>query len=240
MKNLMLVGMAGLILGLGSADASLSGPELTRRAPKSVKIDDLTTETQKSVESPDGINMIWYLPPEFWEASFAADPTLDPAEVRDLQGMLQNSFVIAIVRGDLNEWGMMTFHPENRVAASYSVTFVDEHGKSTELQRAERIDPAMGSILGTLKPMLSAAMGEMGQNFHFFVYSDPAESRRVSPFEPGTLEVSLKRLGTDAAGTVAFEFPLDSLFEPRTCPHCAREQQIRWNFCPFDGTDLNK
>jgi hypothetical protein len=93
-------------------------------------------------------------------------------------------------------------------------------------------------LLKVLGPILSSAMGPMGQNMNFFVLDDHKKGGRlISPYEPGMLRITL----TDNKGVklepLLIEFPLDSLYVPRRCPN-GKPAHVSWMVCPWDGSKL--
>lgn len=205
-----------------------------------VSIDGLAEETQKSAEPTDGMNLVWYIPIEFWDVTLRQDPTIDEASRADMIGSLEEIFILGMVRADISNFGAFSFHDENEVLKHLTVTFIDKEGMKRALQPAEKVDPDVRMLLNMMRPMFTGAMGPMGESFHMIVYNDRDEAgnRIVSPLRDGTLRVNLQTLGKEAGGTINFEFPLDSLYEPRICTNCAEPAHIRWNWCPFCGTEL--
>ena len=70
----------------------------TRSARKLMfNIDELIAETQISCKDADSlISFVWYIPQEFWEASFAKDPSMSKEEVAEVLEILSEYEILAL------------------------------------------------------------------------------------------------------------------------------------------------
>ena len=217
-----------------------AGQAAERKPYGDVSIDDLIAETQLSCESPDGINIYWYVPIEYWQVALAAEEDLAPEIRKQLFDALGEYMVLGVVRGDMTAFGTIRFHDRARVKSSISVNWAPEGGDLVPLSITEAKGSDAAEVLKMVGPMLSAAMGNLGENFHLFLIRDrDAEGNRVaSPYERGVLRITATKLGTDSAGTIEFRSPFDALHIPRHCAACTKDMHITWNFCPWCGEKL--
>ena len=213
-----------------------------RKDASQVSMGAMLDETQQGAEPTDGINLVWYVPNEYWDVVLAQDSGVSDEERTETLRVLEDHFVLAVVRADIGMFGSMQFHDEVSVFKSFTATAIDAQGTRRKLERAESLSDEAELLMQSIKPALAQAMGPLGENFHMFVMDnrDANGQTIVSPLKQGQLEVVLEKLGNEQGGKVAFEFPLDSLFVPRECTKCSRPAHIRWNFCPFCGTELPK
>lgn len=213
-----------------------------RKDPAKVSPDKLISETQRSAEPTDGMNMVWYIPTEFWDVVLRQDPTLSEDGRKEMIDLLDDYFILGVVRADISQFGTFSFHGEQAVKNALTVTFVDVDGKKQQLKPAAKIPADMQNLLNAMRPIFTQAIGNMGQNFHMIVYPDKTEAgkRIVSPYEHGKLVVDMAKISKEAGGKVEFALPLDALFEPRVCDRCDEEAHIAWNFCPFCGAKLEE
>jgi len=112
--------------------------------------------------------------------------------------------------------------------------------KTRTLEPVQTINPELELVLGIFKPILGAAMGNLGKNMHFYVLDDRTKSskRLLDPYHAGRIRVQLAKTQGDIM-TAEIETPLDALFVPRICPN-GREAHVSWNYCPWSGTQLEK
>lgn len=210
---------------------------------KEVDTDKLTEECQKSTpKNDDGMNLVWWVPVEFWQATLMQDPTATGRDVKDMTDAMEGYITIGVIRSDISTFGAFRFHDEARTKKSLRVFWEDEQGKKVQLEWEDKPRAEINMIFGMMRPMLAAAMGQMGQNFHFYVLknTDKEGNTIVDPHAKGKLILEMDKLGTDAGGTIEIACPLDSLMKPRTCENCKEKMHSTWNYCPYDGEELPK
>ena len=235
MKKTLVVTVGAWALAAASV-AQLGAAE--RKTPKAIDLDALIKETQRSATSTGGMNVVWVIPVEFWRVSATREGVLNEAQIRQISSALEKYLIVGVVRADISPLGSFKFHDEKSVLANMRVTYVDEKGVQQAFQLPKTIDDDAKLIIKAIKPVLSAAMGNLGDNFHLFVFEDRDQfgKRIASPYEPGVLRVELKEHRQEKGGTVEFPFPLDSLHVPRECGKCSKKAHISWSYCPWCGT----
>jgi hypothetical protein len=209
-----------------------------RKALEAVSTDALSSEGQRVVSDADSLHFIWWIPVEFWEATFAQDASVPEADADEILRVLRPYSMLAVVQADISSLGAFRFFDRDRVANGLSIAYAAGGGaKPNRLMPLTDVDPDLEVIIGVLRPVLAAAMGNMGENFHFFVLSDDQGGKRVaSPYEFGEMQVSLADGSTSGVRT-SIELPLDALFVPRQCPN-GRPAHVTWSFCPWGGERL--
>lgn len=236
MRTLQLIGIFSLFVAtsMGAAD--------DRKPLREVSIDALTVELQKSAEPTEGLNLVWVIPIEFWQATFAQDPTIDADDAGPIIDALEEYIIVGVVRADISDFGAFRYHGERDVARALSVTYEPGENDPIRLNRPARVNEDVALLMDMMKPVLEQAMGALGESFHFFMYeAHDAEGRRIaSPYQPGRLIVRLAPFSEEHGGTVHFDMPLDSLHEPRQCVQCGQDAHISWEFCPWCGVRLTQ
>jgi len=224
-----------LTLLLGTNTFALEQKSISR-----VEIDELIAETQKTPPCGDEhMALVWWLPFEFWQASFASDTTSSQHDVQAMLNTLQPYFIIAVVQADISAFGAFTFYPKDAVEQNMTATYIDENGRNIQLESVQTLDPDLEMLIATFKPVLGAAMGNLGENFHFYVYSDisNAGTRKVDPHMKGKLTVRLAQSNGKILKT-EIETPLNSLYVLRKCPN-GKNAHVSWNYCPWTGKALS-
>lgn len=210
------------------------------RELKNVRIDTLIDETQIS-DSNEGLTLIWWIPQEFWGVALHQDPSLPEANREEILKTLDPYFMLAVIQGELSSLGGARFYDEATVKQNLMVSFEDNKGKIETFSSLEEIPSDIAILQGTIRPMLSQMMGNMGQNFHFFTFknADSQGKNRISAYENGIIKVQLAGIGKVSNSEFKIELPLNSLFIPRLCPN-GKEAHVSWKFCPWDGTELSE
>ncbi len=207
---------------------------------KDVEIDRLINETQVS-SSDEGITLVWWIPQEFWSVALHQDPSLPAANREEMLRTLEPYFMLAVIQGELSSFGGARFYDEATVQQNLTVAFEDDRGRVETFTTLQQIPPDIEILQSTIRPMLSQMMGNMGQNFHFFTFTNVNERGKpqISAYETGTIQVKLAGIGRVSDSEFEIELPLDSLFVPRVCPN-GKEAHVSWKFCPWDGTRLSE
>jgi hypothetical protein len=210
-----------------------------RKAPDAVSTDDLTSQSQEVVSDADKFDLVWWIPVEFWESVFAQDPSVDAATAAEIVSGLEAYSMLAVVQADISPLGAFDFLDNKRVASGLSVSYVPASGRSSSLEPLRDLDTNLELMLNVLRPVLAGAIGNMGENMHFFVFPDrDARGGRVaSPYEFGAVEITLAGRPQSTPVRASIELPLDALFVPRSCPN-GKPAHVTWTHCPWGGSKL--
>ena len=228
MKNVMLGMLVSLVMTSAFAAERLPASRIDTAA--------LTQDTQVILPGTEGghLAMFWWIPAEYWQSV----KKMDDATRKNLQEVFSGISLLAVAQADISKLGAFTFYPKDQVQQNLEITLTDENGKTTKVALVKKIKPEVEAILGYLKPIFTSAMGNLGNNMHFFVLEDRTAdiNRLVDPYKKGKLSIQLKRTdNTPISGDI--ELPLNSLFVPRQCPN-GKPAHISWNYCPWSGERL--
>jgi len=205
-----------------------------------VDTDELTKETQVSRGGDDEMNLVWWIPHEFWQATMGSDESMSDAETQMMLDELSDYCIFGVVRAHIGEYGSFDFVDEADVLSNLTIWHLDADGERTILSLSENVSDGAAALLGALKPILAAAMGPLGNHFHLFVFDDVDEdgNRIISPYEDGEVWVALTSVGQLGTVKMKIATPLNSLFVPPVCDDCGELMNITWNFCPWCGAEL--
>ena len=202
---------------------------------------DLTTETQKTAGADNAMDFVWWIPVEFWQVALANNPGVSEQQVAEIVETLRPYSVLAVVQADISSFGAFNFFDEDKVSRGLKVVYAPEKGSVIDISLDELVHPDVTLLLNQLSPILTAAMGNLGENFYFFPLpdTDDDENRIVSPYERGKLQVSLTAREGLQRSPFEIEFPLDALHRPRLCPN-GKPAHISWSYCPWSGKKLKQ
>ena len=210
---------------------------LEKKSFRQVRLDDLTKETQR-VYSENGVHLAWWIPPEFWEATFAREKGTSSEKKEQILQELRPYSMLAIVQADISPLGSFSFYNQREIEKHLRISYTGPDGKTRQLLPMKNIPQDLQLLQQRIKPILAAAMGNLGQNFYFFTLDDRAGHRRlISPYQTGALIVRLLKRDGNTIEPFTIETPLDALFVPRICPN-GKKAHISWKFCPWDGSRL--
>lgn len=200
---------------------------------KKVDLDDLIVETQLSTDDPDSMDLVWWIPNEYWTVIFEQDDTASAAEVQEVITALDQYSIFIVVKGKIGPFGGVKFKSEKEVKNIVNVKYRNE---KLVLMEEEDMDEYVTSFLTVMKPMLKNILGPMGDSMHFLVYSQQAESGNfvdIDPYGNDNIHVSLN---DDI--NLEFNLPLASLIKDKICPKTNKSLNGTWNYCPHDGAKL--
>jgi hypothetical protein len=199
---------------------------------KVVNIDALTSETQKMLSDPGRITMVWWIPAEFWKATFDRDPSVSKEGAETVIKTFRPYTVLVVVDGKIGSFGGVTYKTEATLRSSIQIT--DGQGISYGPLSDELIDADTKSLLVVMKPVFSNMLGQMGQNMCFILFPsvNKANQKIIDPFREGTFSVKLEE------NIFKWTLPLGSLIPSKICPVDNQELSGAWNFCPVHGNKL--
>ncbi len=220
--------------------AAIAANAVERRALGDVDANALTTEGQVMGGGADNVDLAWWIPTEFWEISVRGNPAADEFQANQLIDTLRPYSVIAIVQADVSPFGAFSFFGEDAISNGMLIEYIDKDGKRTIIPHNKEATPDVVILLNQMVPILAAAMGNLGENFYFFPLPDfdADENRLISPYEKGTVRVTLDTRDNIEKTVLEIDLPLDSLHVPRLCPN-GKPAHVSWRFCPWSGKKLN-
>ncbi len=233
--------MKKVVISCIVALAVTSAMAAEKKQMKDVDTDEFTTDTQitPAGAGDDHAALAWWIPNEFWKAILARDKTASEADKKAMLDALSGVSLVAVVQADISAFGAFKFYSKEEIERKMSISYTGADGNRLRLATMQTIDPDLQVVLGIFKPILGAAMGNLGSNMHFYVLNDKtnASLRLLDPYREGIINVKLtKRNGDLMTGNI--EMPLNSLFIPRKCPN-GKNAHISWNYCPWTGKKLD-
>lgn len=234
MKKPAIIKSKGIgLIGVLAAMFMLFGWVVAGLAQESkIDLNMLIQETQKMSQETDEMTLIWWIPEEYWQVSFAQDPTTTEAQTEEFLKVLRPYTLIAVVDGKMGAFGGVTYRPEADVRAGIQIR--DSQGAYYLPLSKDKIDVNTNNFLSMMKPVFANMLGPMGQNMHFFVF--PAvdkDGRKIAEVKKdGDFSVELD------GREFRWRLPLSSLLLPKVCLKCKEKCSGAWHFCPWCGASL--
>lgn len=198
---------------------------------ENVSFDSFTTETQYSSDNMDYVEMIWWLPTEFWKIIYTNDPTIGQNEIDQIVSMVDNYLIAIVIKGRIGMFGGVNYQSYEDLKSHVQVKYKNELLKIVE---HNRLDSDLQNLLSIMKPIMSNMLGNMGQNLHFFVFDNP-DNKKVLPVD----SISNDNLYFSMDGfSINADLPLSSLLLEKICPEDNAQLNGKWDFCPFHGKKL--
>ena len=127
-----------------------------------------TTDTQVTPKGTgdDYLALAWWIPNEFWESILSRETTSEGDKKAMLEAMSGVS-LLAVVQADITAFGTFKFYSIEEIEKNMTISFSGADGKKTRLSPMHKINHDLEVVLGVFKPILGAAMGNLGNNMHF-------------------------------------------------------------------------
>lgn len=241
--TLALLGFAGmLVLLLNSRTAEASVTEETKYESVTDSLIDntsLTTlieQTQLKSSQDGNIKMMWWIPYQYWKISGKNSPAFQRELLNEWSLKFKDYLVIAVLDARVSKYtGTFTFKDREQIADSVYIRLDD--GKKVFPLKENKIDDDIRDLLNRLPATLGASMGEMGRNFHFFVFDNRDKDNKL------IVDVD-KKMKLEAGWTTLSNFtlrlPLDLAVPPKFCPVDREQLSGKFDYCPYHGAPLSK
>ncbi|MDD5254948.1 MAG: hypothetical protein PHR11_02705 [Candidatus Omnitrophica bacterium] len=217
-----------LVLIAGNAFAQAE----PQAAPSRGDFNALIQETQKKSDKSGEMSFVWWIPLEYWEYSFAQNPSVGPQQAERVVSVFKPYTLIAVVDGTMGQYGAVTYRPEEEVRRH--VKLRDSKGLDYSPLAEADVSVEAKSFLAAMKPVLSSVLGPMGQNMYFFLFParDNGGQEISNAKKQGQLSVFL------GEREFTWKLPLSSVLPPKSCPVCGAKVSGAYSFCPWDGAKL--
>ena len=233
MKKMVLIMM--LILATGHLVFAAERKPIIDVSP-----DAFTTDTQVTLQGAgdNHLALAWWIPNEFWDAVLTRDPSTTEANKKAMMDAMAGVSLLAVVQADLTPLGSFQFYSKEAIEKEILIYYTNANEKKERIVPLKKIDSDLEVVLGVFKPILGAAMGNLGNNMHFYVLDDRVDSstRRMDPYKEGKIDIQLTNKENKVVDA-SIELPLNCLFVPRNCPN-GKEAHVSWKYCPWSGTRL--
>ncbi|KJJ37640.1 hypothetical protein [Aequorivita vladivostokensis] len=198
---------------------------------KDVSIDGMLNETQFSSDNPKMMEFVWWLPREFWEASYAQDPTSSEADYEELNKMFQDFELFGIIQGEIGHFGGITYYTKDTILKNLNIQY---KGENLMVVSEEEISADFLNFLMIMQPMLGNMLGQMGNNIHFVLLKS-IRGNEVLPINPLKSDELTIKLGDFEK---VIDLPLSSLLMEKKCPEDEKLYSGKWTYCPIHGKKL--
>lgn len=209
---------------------------------KDIDTDAFASDTQVTPKGAGDNHMAlaWWIPNEYWESLFSRDATTSASEKKAMLDAMSRVSLLAVVQADISAVGAFKFYSKEEIEQSMTLSYTGADGQKQRLSPLQTIAPDLEVVLGVFKPILGAAMGNLGNNMHFYVLSDRSKSspRLLDPYRNGQIDIQLARRDK-VLMDARVELPINALFVPRKCPN-GKNAHISWKYCPWTGEQLEK
>lgn len=199
-----------------------------------VSLDELLSETQYGSDTPDAVDLIWWIPTEYWSVVFSQDPTTSANDTKQIVNLVEDYVFVMVLKGKVGAFGGITYEDESLIKKQIKINY---KGTDLKLLDTEDLNADTINFISMMKPMMKNMMGAMGENMQFYVFESPDRKKAIIPIDPYGSESLTFEL---ANFKKEVSLPLASLLEEKVCPETKKEHNGKWTFCPYHGVTLEE
>ena len=190
-----------------------------------------------TIRQGDGIMAAIWWPSEFWAIALAREPRISPDLRKQMVADLGPYSLLGIVDATAQPTGTFAFSPREVVLKGATIEWSGSHG-SHRLEPLKKVPAQLQPLLDNMEPLMRSMVGDLGRNLHIIVVENKGPAGAVlTPYESGSLQITLKTSEGVPREAMVIEAPADALFVTRSCPN-GKPAHVTWKVCPWDGTKL--
>ena len=217
------------LAAVGFSLACLQGAAAQDQKPD---VTPLVLDCMKLSNEGGEVNVLLWLPEEFWKVSAASNPNASQSQVDVIIKVVHPYCIVGVSSGKVGPFAAVIYRTEAEVRGL--IELKDNEGNTYPPLAEDLLDPSLPAFLGLLKPALVRTAGSVAQNMHFYVFpgSTKGGTRVCDAMKEGACEVDL------GERVFKWRLPLGSLLPKQKCPVCGETLSGAYKFCPYDGTKL--
>lgn len=197
-----------------------------------IDLNELINDSQIHAGDQGEIKLNWWIPTEFWRATFQNEPGIPDYQVDEFIDILKPYSIFAVIDGEIGAFGGVTYAPLSEIEKN--IVMIGTDGKEHKPLKYAELSQDVQNFLSMFKPVLINMIGQMGENMHFFVFEDLTKTgkRVADPTTEGQLQVNV------LDEEYVWKTPLPALLPPKYCPIDKEEMKGSWKYCPYHGEEL--
>jgi hypothetical protein len=193
---------------------------------------EIARDTQRLSTEGGELNVIWWLPEEFWTTSIAANANVKPAQIQMFTKFVHPYFIVGVVSGKIVTFGPPTYRTEAEIRSLIKVK--DSDGTIYPPLATDKVAASVPALEALMRPGMTKMLGPLGENMNFYVFpGSRKDGTRVC--DAGTRGVCEVDLGERV---FKWKLPLESVLPKQKCPVCGEVLSGAYKYCPYDGTNL--
>jgi hypothetical protein len=200
------------------------------------KIDQgkFTQELQRTKNDKDSFQMVWWIPTEFWQASFENVPSMTEEQKDKFYETVNPYIVICVADVKTTMFGNFLPCPKEEILSHLSVKV--NGGKALKPLQESEISGDAKNLFAMMKPVLANGLGQFGKGMEFVCFDglDADGNRLLDPKGDGKLTVKLND------SVYKWRLPLGSLLPPKYDSQTGDEFPGNFLYSPFTGAKLTE
>lgn len=191
----------------------------------------LITELQLVTSDGQNTTVGFWMPSEFWDVTLNLQGQASKSEIDEIVEVVK-PFAIFVVLEARVDGVKFEFSSYEDIKRTLSIT--DHFGNMHKPIEENELNEEIFIVLDVMKPLFKKLLGEFGENYNFYVFSDISESntRNFDPTSNGLVKL------TFGQESFTWKTPLSSFVLEKKCPIDSERFNGNWFFCPIHGEKL--
>ena len=227
LRPLLALALAFLMLLPGAATAADATPALK------IDLDKLLADTQVTTGGANEINLVWWVPMEFWVASFDGDTSMTESEKKAFYDLIRPYMILVVVRGHMHTNGEVSYLSEADIRANLQL--IGNDGRSYSPLEESSAHPEARALLAEIRPILSNAAGKFGENMRFYLFPAQGQDGKLVADPRKTGQLTIKVMEEE----IRFRLPLGSVLPAKFDTTTGEQFPGNFDFNPYTGNKLN-
>ncbi|HCS21775.1 MAG TPA: hypothetical protein DIW47_14660 [Bacteroidetes bacterium] len=204
----------------------------TRMGEPQIDLAAFVRQTQIMKNSGNHIKLTWWIPTDYWEIALKDNPDVSPSQVSAIVSALED--YVLVCAANLESDGSGSLKKTSEADLRKGLSLLDENGKKYLPLEEDDIDAGALAIAGSVKPMFSKMLGDVGKGMHLYFFKVQSGGKNlIHAGEKGNFTI------VHSETEFKWELPLPILMPAKICPVDQAEMQGNWNYCPIHGNKLD-
>jgi hypothetical protein len=196
-----------------------------------VDIQALVKETQISRQAAGKLDLVWWIPTEFWSESFRRNAAMPALQRDEMIATIDEYVIVAAIESNIGTLGTMSSTSKEDMEKEAKLVV----GK-VQLSPIPESELTAGArnFVQIMKPVIANMLGQVGQGLHFIAFKGKNEKGEavVNPKLPGQLSFKLGEKSFD------YRLPLGSLLPAKMDADSGDRFPGNFNYNPYTGKKL--
>jgi hypothetical protein len=203
---------------------------------ETVELTTFIEQTQLKKAGKGDIKLMWWVPYQYWKVAGRNSTPMQKELLDEWSQKFKKYILIAVVDAKISKYtGVFSYKEKEAISDSIFIRLDD--GKKLFPLSENKIDADIKDLLDMLPSLLGSSMGELGRNFHFFIFNNEDQQKNLLVDVDKKMKVEVT---WDAANPFIMRLPLDLAVPPKFCPVDREQLSGKYEFCPYHGKPLTK
>lgn len=194
-----------------------------------IELQKLISESQRIVQGPQKLTMVWWLPTEFWDVSMRSNPNTTEGQREQFRRVVDDYLIFAVGSLDIGPFAGLTAKSKDDIIANTSLTVGT---KEVSPLKDSELSADAANFVRLMKPIIGQMLGQIGQGMEFILYPNAQGKGKIRAAEKG--EMRFVAFGEN----FEWKLPLTSLLPPKVDPKTKQEFPGDFRFNPYTGDEL--